>query len=50
MTLLNVRNTLEFAIDRDHPVAIYNARKQVIEDNLTKNTALKNFLVKKFFR
>lgn len=46
MTLLNVRNTLEFAIDRDHPVAIYNARKQVIEDNLTKNTALKNFLDK----
>ena len=44
LVMLNVRDTLEFCIDREHPIAIYNGRKRAIEDGLKEHSALKNFL------
>lgn len=44
LVMLNVRDTLEFCIDREHPIAIYNGRKRAIEDGLKQHSALKNFL------
>ena len=44
LLLLNVRDTLEFLIPRDHPMNIYNARKLTIEESLKENSAFKNFL------
>ncbi len=42
--LLNVRDTLEFTFNREHPTTVYNARKLAIEEGLRDNSALKNFL------
>lgn len=44
LLLLNVRDTLEFLIPRDHPMNVYNARKVTIEESLKENSAFKNFL------
>ncbi len=42
--LLNFRDTMEFVLDREHPVALYQQRKTVIENGLNKNSALGNFI------
>ena len=44
LLLLNVRDTLEFLIPRDHPINIYNARKLTLKESLKDNSAFKNFL------
>ena len=42
--LLNVRDTAEFVIDREHPVATYNQRKDVIVKGKSQGYAFGNFL------
>ena len=42
--LLNVRDTAEFVIDREHPVATYNQRKDVIVRGKSQGYAFGNFL------
>lgn len=44
LLLLNVRDTLEFLIPRDHALNIYNARKLTLEESLKDNSAFRNFL------
>ena len=44
LLLLNVRDTLEFLIPRDHALNTYNARKLTIEESLKENSAFRNFL------
>ncbi len=41
--LLNLRDTLEYAIDREHSKAIYDQRKTVLTKGLEKGSALGNF-------
>ena len=41
--LLNLRDTLEYAIDREHSKAIYDQRKSVLTKGLEKGAALGNF-------
>lgn len=42
--ILNVRDTMEYTIKRDHDAKIFENRKKVIEDNLKEGTAFGNFL------
>lgn len=42
--LLNLRDTIEYTIDREHSVAIYNQRKTVLTEGKKSGTALGNFL------
>lgn len=42
--LLNLRDTLEYAIDREHSKELYEARKNVLTKGLEKGSALGNFL------
>ena len=42
--ILNVRDTMEYTIKRDHDVKLFENRKKVIEDNLKEGTAFGNFL------
>ena len=42
--ILNVRDTMEYAIKRDHDVKIFENRKKVITENLNEGTAFGNFL------
>lgn len=42
--ILNVRDTMEYAIERDHNKAIFDNRKKVISENLNEGTAFGNFL------
>lgn len=42
--LLNLRDTLEYTIDREHQEALYNQRKKVLTDGLNENAPLGNFL------
>ena len=42
--ILNVRDTMEYAIKRDHDKAIFDNRKKVITENLKEGTAFGNFL------
>lgn len=44
LLLLNVRDTLEFLIPRDHAINVYNARKLTLKESLKENSAFKNFL------
>lgn len=44
LLLLNVRDTLEFLIPREHPLNVYNARKLTLEESLKENSAFRNFL------
>lgn len=41
--LLNLRDTLEYAIDREHGEALYNQRKNVLTQGLEETSALGNF-------
>ena len=41
--LLNLRDTLEYAIDREHGEALYNQRKTVLTQGLEETSALGNF-------
>ena len=42
--ILNVRDTMEYTIKRDHDVKLFENRKKVIEENLKEGTAFGNFL------
>ena len=42
--LLNLRDTLEYTIDREHQETLYNQRKKVLTDGLNENAPLGNFL------
>ena len=42
--ILNVRDTMEYAIKRDHEANIFESRKKVISENLNEGTAFGNFL------
>ena len=42
--LLNLRDTLEYTIDREHLDNLYNQRKKVLTDGLNENAPLGNFL------
>ena len=42
--LLNLRDTLEYTIDREHQEALYNQRKKVLTEGLNENAPLGNFL------
>jgi hypothetical protein len=42
--LLNLRDTMEFCLDREHTSAKYEARKQVLVKGIEPNYALGNFL------
>ena len=41
--LLNLRDTVEYTIDREHTKQIYDSRKAVLETGLNKGSALGNF-------
>ena len=41
--LLNLRDTLEYTLDRDHEKTLYTQRKEVLTKGLEENTALGNF-------
>ena len=41
--LLNLRDTLEYAIDREHTDALYNQRKRVLTEGLNENAPLGSF-------
>ena len=41
--LLNLRDTLEYTLDREHPKAIYDQRKTVLTKGIEKGSALGNF-------
>ena len=41
--LLNLRDTLEYTIDREHQEALYTQRKRVLTDGLKENAPLGNF-------
>ena len=42
--LLNLRDTLEYTIDREHNQQLYDQRKKVLSDGLNENAPLGNFL------
>ena len=42
--LLNLRDTLEYTIDREHLENLYNQRKKVLTEGLNENAPLGNFL------
>lgn len=42
--LLNLRDTLEFTLPRDHELAMYEQRKRVLKMGIEKGSALGNFL------
>ena len=42
--ILNVRDTMEYAIKRDHEANIFESRKKIISENLNEGTAFGNFL------
>ena len=42
--LLNLRDTLEYAIKRDHKIELYEARKKILTENLEEGTAFGDFL------
>ena len=42
--LLNLRDTLEYTIDREHQEALFNQRKSVLTNGLAENAPLGNFL------
>ena len=43
--LLNLRDTMEYTIKREHKVALYNQRKEVLTNGLTgSNTAMGSFI------
>ena len=42
--ILNVRDTMEYTIERDHDVKLFENRKKVLEDNLQENSAFGSFL------
>lgn len=42
--LLNLRDTLEFTLPRDHELVMYEQRKKVLKNGLEHGTALGNFL------
>ena len=42
--LLNLRDTMEFVIDREHKVELYNQRKNVLTKGLEPTSALGSFL------
>ncbi|MCR5185367.1 MAG: hypothetical protein K6C32_04765 [Bacilli bacterium] len=42
--LLNLRDTMEYSIDREHGEALFNQRKTVLTQGKTENSALGNFL------
>ena len=42
--LLNLRDTLEYTIEREHLENLYNQRKKVLTDGLAENAPLGNFL------
>ena len=42
--LLNLRDTLEYTIERDHQEALFNQRKTVLTNGLAENAPLGNFL------
>ena len=42
--LLNLRDTLEYTIDREHQEALYTQRKKVLSEGLNENAPLGNFL------
>lgn len=44
IVLLNVRDTLEFTINREHPIAVFQARKAALEESLKEKSAFRNFL------
>jgi hypothetical protein len=44
MVLLNVRDTLEFTINREHKTITYNARKAALEEGIKEHSAFRNFL------
>ena len=41
--LLNLRDTLEYTLDREHEQTLYDQRKEVLTKGLEENTALGNF-------
>ena len=41
--MLNLRDTLEYVIDREHKDTLYNQRKKVLTDGLKENAALGSF-------
>lgn len=41
--LLNLRDTLEYTLDREHEKTLYSQRKEVLTKGLEENTALGNF-------
>lgn len=45
--LLNLRDTLEFAMERDHGVTLYNQRKMVIKKGIEPGSAFGDFFRKK---
>jgi len=42
--MLNARDTLEFTLDKEHPINVYNSRKAVLTDGLKDGFAMGNFL------
>ena len=42
--MLNFRDTLEYSIEKEHPVNVYNNRKAVLTDGLKEGFAMGNFL------
>ncbi len=44
LVMLNVRDTLEFVIDRDHNINAYKTRKRAIQEGIKEKSALRNFL------
>lgn len=44
IVLLNVRDTLEFLIPREHRTEVFNARKAALQEGITGNSAFRNFL------
>ncbi|NLB49445.1 MAG: hypothetical protein GX807_01315, partial [Erysipelotrichia bacterium] len=44
LVLLNVRDTLEYTINREHRAEVFNARKGALEEGIKVGTAFRNFL------
>ena len=42
--LLNLRDTMEYTIDREHNQQLYDQRKKVLSEGLNENAPLGNFL------
>ena len=42
--MLNLRDTLEYSIEKEHSINVYNGRKAILTDGLGEGFAMGNFL------